>query len=136
MPSGVFKPYAGVSTAVLIFTKGGTTDRVWFFDMEADGYSLDDKRTFIDGKGDIPDVISHFQKRREENPVDRKQKFFFVPVSEIKENGYDLTVSRYKEIEYEEVQYEKPEVILQRIGEMEDEIRMKVEELKGLLNNK
>ena len=102
--------------------------------MEVDGYSLDDKRTFIDGKGDIPDVIEHFKKRREENPVDRKKKFFFVPVSEIKENGYDLTVSRYKEIEYEEVQYEKPEVILQRIGDMEDEIRRKVEELKALLH--
>ena len=134
MPSGVFRPYAGVSTAVLVFTRGGTTERVWFYDMEVDGYSLDDKRTFIDGKGDIPDVIEHFKKRREENPVDRKKKFFFVPVSEIKENGYDLTVSRYKEIEYEEVQYEKPEVILQRIGDMEDEIRRKVEELKALLH--
>lgn len=134
MPSGVFRPYAGVSTAVLIFTRGGTTEKVWFYDMEADGYSLDDKRTFIDGKGDIPDVIEHFRKRRDENPTDRKKKFFFVPFDEIKENGYDLTVSRYKEIEYEEVQYEKPEVILQRIGEMEDEIRKKVDELKILLN--
>jgi len=133
MPSGVFRPYAGVSTAVLIFTRGGTTERVWFYDMEADGYSLDDKRTFIDGKGDIPDVIEHFKKRRDEKSADRKKKFFFVPVSEIKENGYDLTVSRYKEIEYEEVQYEDPEVILQRIGEMEDEIRKKVDEMKILL---
>jgi len=133
MPSGVFRPYAGVSTAVLIFTRGGTTERVWFYDMEADGYSLDDKRTFIDGKGDIPDVIEHFKKRRDEKSADRKKKFFFVPVSEIKENGYDLTVSRYKEIEYEEVQYEKPEIILQRIGEMEDEIRKKVDEMKILL---
>lgn len=134
MPSGVFRPYAGVSTAVLVFTKGGTTDKVWFYDMNADGYSLDDKRNFIDGKGDIPDVIDHFRKRRQENPADRKGKFFFVPAAEIIENGYDLTVSRYKEIEYEEVEYEKPEVILQRIGEIEGEIQEKVDELKKLLN--
>lgn len=101
--------------------------------MEADGYSLDDKRTFIDGKGDIPDVIEHFRIRRDENPTDRKKNFFFIPFDEIKENGFDLTVSRYKEIEYQEVQYEKPDIILQRIGEMEDEIRKKVDELKLLL---
>ena len=68
MPSGVFKPYAGVSTAVLIFTKGGATDKVWFYDMEAEGYSLDDKRTFIDGKGDIPDIIRHYHNRKKESP--------------------------------------------------------------------
>lgn len=84
--------------------------------MGADGYSLDDKRTFIDGKGDIPDVIEHFQKRREETPGDRKKKFFFVLAGEIKENRLRLTVSRYKEIEYEEVQCEKPEVILHGLG--------------------
>ena len=68
MPSGVFKPYAGVSTAALVFTKGGSTDRVWFYDMEADGYSLDDKRTPIDCKGDIPDIIRHYRNRKKENP--------------------------------------------------------------------
>ncbi len=72
MPSGVFRPYAGVSTAVLIFTKGGRTEKVWFYNMEKDGYSLDDKRNFIDGKGDIPDIIEHYGKRREENPTDRR----------------------------------------------------------------
>ncbi|MCK9440473.1 MAG: SAM-dependent methyltransferase [Methanothrix sp.] len=74
MPSGVFRPYAGVSTAVLIFTKGGRTQCVWFYKMEKDGYSLDDKRNFIDGKGDIPDIIERYKKRREERPTDRKGK--------------------------------------------------------------
>jgi type I restriction enzyme M protein len=130
MPSGVFKPYAGVSTAVLIFTKGGSTDKVWFYDMEADGYSLDDKRTFIDGKGDVPDILRHYHNRKKENPTDRKAKCFFVPVREIKENGYDLSISRYKEIEYQEVQYEKPEVILNKIEKLENEILKGVAELK------
>jgi len=136
MPSGVFKPYAGVSTAVLIFTKGGSTDKVWFYDMEADGYSLDDKRTFIDGKGDIPDITLHYHNRKKENPTDRKGKCFFVPINEIKENGYDLSISRYKEIEYEEVQYEKPEVIIEKIAALESEIQSGLKELKMLLNKK
>lgn len=75
----IFKPYAGVSTAVLIFTKGGKTENIWFYNMGADGYSLDDKRTPIDRKGDIPDVIERFRKRKEENPIDRKGKCFYVP---------------------------------------------------------
>ena len=119
MPSGVFKPYAGVSTAVLIFTKGGNTEKVWSYDMEADGYSLDDKRTPIDRKGDIPDIIEQFRKRREENPTDRKEKCFYVPVGEIKANNYDLSISRYKEIEYQEIRYEKPEAIIKKIEELE-----------------
>jgi type I restriction enzyme M protein len=133
MPSGVFKPYAGVSTAVLIFTKGGSTEKVWFYDMDADGYSLDDKRTFIDGKGDIPDITRHYRNRKNENPADRKGKCFFVPISEIKENGYDLSISRYKEIEYEEVQYEKPEVIIEKIETLENEIQKSLRDLKALL---
>jgi type I restriction enzyme M protein len=133
MPSGVFKPYAGVSTAVLIFTKGGSTEKVWFYDMDADGYSLDDKRTFIDGKGDIPDIIQHFHNRKKENPTDRKGKCFFVPIKEIKDNGYELSISRYKEIEYEEVQYEKPEVIIQKIETLENEIQKSLKDLKALL---
>jgi type I restriction enzyme M protein len=133
MPSGVFKPYAGVSTAVLIFTKGGSTEKVWFYDMDADGYSLDDKRTPIDRKGDIPDIIERFRKRKEENPANRKGKCFFVPIKEIKENGYDLSISRYKEIEYEEVQYEKPEIIIHKIETLENEIQKGLNDLKGLL---
>ena len=133
MPSGVFKPYAGVSTAVLIFTKGGSTEKVWFYDMDADGYSLDDKRTFIDGKGDIPDIIERYRNRKTENPQDRKGKCFFVPFSEIKENWYDLSISRYKEIEYEEVQYEKPDVIIEKIEKLENEIQKSLKDLKLLL---
>jgi type I restriction enzyme M protein len=136
MPSGVFRPYAGVSTAILVFVKGGHTENVWFYDMEADGYSLDDKRNFIDGKGDIPNIIEHYKKRREEAPTNRKGKCFYVPVSEIKDNSYDLSISRYKEIEYEEVQYEKPEVIIQHIEEIEDQIKCNIIGLKKLLSEK
>src|SRR3989338_6733554 len=111
MPSGIFKPYAGVSTAVLFFTKGEPTEKVWFYKMEADGFSLDDKRTFIDGKGDIPNILSHFENRKEENPTDRKKKYFFIPVEEIKEKDWDLSISKYREIEYEEIKYENPKVL-------------------------
>jgi type I restriction enzyme M protein len=133
MPSGVFRPYAGVSTAVLVFVKGGHTQDVWFYEMEADGYSLDDKRSFIDGKGDIPDITERFRKKKEEDPQYRKSKCFFVPVEEIKQNNYDLSISRYKEIEYEEVQYEKPEVILDQIDAMEDQIKKNIAELREML---
>lgn len=136
MPSGVFKPYAGVSTAVLVFIKGNKTDKVWFYDMQADGYSLDDKRTFIDGKGDITDVIERFKKRQEENPTDRKEKCFFVPVEKIIENDYDLSISKYKEIVYEEIEYEKPEVIIEKIVDLEDKIQENVNELKEMLKEK
>ena len=133
MPSGIFKPYAGVSTAVLIFVKGGKTGKVWFYDMEADGYSLDDKRTFIDGKGDIPDIIEQFRARREADLTDRKAKCFFVPTAEIRENNYDLSISRYKEIEYEEVEYEAPEVIIEKILALESQIQQNLDELKEML---
>jgi type I restriction enzyme M protein len=136
MPSGVFRPYAGVSTAVLVFTKGGHTDRVWFYDMEADGYSLDDKRTYVDGKGDIPDIVGRFRNRKKESPTDRKKKFFYVPFDEIKKNDYDLSISRYREIEYEEIEYEKPEVILDKIDKLEDQIKDNVSELRKMLKQK
>ena len=130
MPSGVFKPYAGVSTAVLFFTKGEETKKVWFYKMEADGFSLDDKRTFIDGKGDIPEIIEKFEKRNKENPIDRKKKFFFVPTEEIKERDWDLSISKYREVEYEEIKYEKPEVLKKKILELEEDIIRGMEELK------
>src|SRR3989338_184878 len=130
MPSGVFKPYAGVSTAVLFFTKGEPTQKVWFYKMEADGFSLDDKRTFIDGKGDIPEIIEKFEKRNKENPIDRKKKFFFVPTEEIKERDWDLSISKYREVEYEEIKYEKPEVLKKKILELEEDIIRGLEELK------
>jgi len=122
MPAGVFKPYAGVSTAVLVFTKGEPTKKVWFYDMKSDGYSLDDKRIFIDGKGNIPNIIMNFNKKDTEQFKDRKSDCFFVPIEEIKENDYDLSISRYKEIEYEEVVYEEPEVIRQKILDLEEKI--------------
>lgn len=122
MPSGVFKPYAGVSTGILIFTKGEPTKKVLFYDMQSDGFTLDDKRTKIDGKGDIPDIIDKFNKREKETYEDRGSKCFFVPFEEIKEKGYDLSISKYKKIKYEEVKYDSPDVIKKKILELEKKI--------------
>jgi len=132
MPSGVFKPYAGVSTAVLAFVKGGKTEHVWFYDMQSDGYSLDDKREKIE-ENDIPDVIKRWKKRKPRKDTDRKAKAFFVPVEEIRSNKYDLSINRYKEIQYEEVEYDPPRVILQKLRALEDEIRADLDALKGML---
>ncbi|WP_427340443.1 type I restriction-modification system subunit M [Caloranaerobacter sp. DY30410] len=134
MPSGVFKPYAGVSTAIIIFTKTGAggTDKVWFYDMEADGYSLDDKRQPID-KNDIPDIINRFNNLDKEVERKRTEKSFFVPKEEIVKNDYDLSINRYKEIEYEEVEYEKPSVILDKIQTLENEILAGLNELKEMI---
>ena len=132
MPSGVFKPYAGVSTAVLFFTKGEPTEKVWFYKMEADGYSLDDKRTALDevNFGDIEDIKKHFKNREKENPIDRKKKYFFVPIKEIKDKDWDLSISKYREIEYEEVEYEKPSVIKKKIIQLEEDILKGLKELE------
>jgi len=132
MPSGVFKPYAGVSTAVLVFVKGGRTEHVWFYDMQADGYSLDDKRDKIEDN-DIPDIIKQWNQRNPDKDTDRKAKAFFIPAQEIRDNKYDLSINRYKEIEYEEVKYDPPKVILKRLRELEDEIRRDMDELEGML---
>ncbi len=134
MPSGVFKPYAGVSTAVLIFTKTGAggTDSVWFYDMQADGLSLDDKRQPVE-ENDIPDLLKRWKERDPDKDTNRTGKAFFVPKGEIEGNGYDLSINRYKEVEYEEVEYEAPKVILQKLRELEDEIRSDLDELEGLL---
>lgn len=134
MPSGVFKPYAGVSTAILIFTKTGVggTDQVWFYDMAADGLSLDDKRQPVEAN-DIPDLLQRWQTRNLKQDLDRTKKAFFVPKAEIQANGYDLSINRYKEIEYEEVEYEPPKLILQKLRELEDQIRVDLEVLEGLL---
>lgn len=134
-PSGVFKPYAGVSTALLIFTKGGTTENVWFYDMESDGYTLDDKRTKREGYGDLQDIVHQFKSRNAEIEYDRKGKFFFVPIAKIVEENYDLSFSKYGEDNFEEIIYEEPGIILERlIGEkgLEKEIIKGLEELKGL----
>ncbi|MEP0873085.1 type I restriction-modification system subunit M [Trichocoleus desertorum AS-A10] len=134
MPSGVFKPYAGVSTAILIFTKTGAggTDHVWFYDMDADGLSLDDKRQPVE-QNDIPDLLRCWQTRNPEQETDRTSKAFFVPKAEIAANNYDLSINRYKEVEHEEVEYEPPKVILQKLRSLEDEIRGDLNELERLL---
>lgn len=123
MPSGVFQPYSGVSTAILIFTKtnAGGTDKVWFYEMNADGFSLDKKRSEV-AENDIPDIISRFHNLAAEENHSRKDQSFLVPADEIREKGYDLSINKYKEVEREVVVYEKPEVILGRIEELEKEI--------------
>jgi type I restriction enzyme M protein len=120
MPSGVFKPYAGVSTAVLIFTKtnSGGTDKVWFYDMKADGFSLDDKRSAI-SENDIPDIVSRFHNLKAEETRTRKEQSFFVNVDDIRQNDYDLSINKYKEVEREKVEYEPVKDILHRLEDTE-----------------
>jgi type I restriction enzyme M protein len=134
MPSGVFKPYAGVSTAIIIFTKTGAggTDKVWFYDMKADGYTLDDKRSPTEAN-DIPDIIERFSNLDKEVNRKRTDKSFFVTVEEIRENGYDLSINKYKETVYNEVVYEAPGVILEKIKDLEEEIALGIEELKRMI---
>ena len=134
MPSGVFKPYTGVSTAILFFTKTGIggTDKVWFYDMEADGLSLDDKREKIKDN-DIEDIIARFHKLEDEDKRERTEKSFLVPVEEIRENGYDLSINRYKEMVYDEVEYEEPEVIVEKIRGLEEDILLGLEEIEKLV---
>jgi len=133
LPAGVFKPYAGVSTAVLIFVKGGRTEHVWYYEMTADGLSLDDRRDKI-ADNDIPDVIARWKTRGAEQDTDRTAKAFMVPVGEIRENGYDLAINRYKEIAYEAVEYEKPAVLLARLRELEREIAGDLDVIEGMLH--
>ena len=136
MPSGVFKPYAGVSTAIMIFTKTGDggTDKVWFYDMTADGFSLDDQRQPVK-ENDIPDIIKRFNNRNseEEQSRARTEKSFFVPKEEIVENDYDLSINKYKELIVEKKEYEDPKVILKRVIDMENELQQKLKELEGML---
>ncbi|ABW68528.1 type I restriction-modification system subunit M [Desulfosudis oleivorans] len=155
MPSGVFKPYAGVSTAVLLFTKAWgpkdkvtqpATEHVWFYEMAADGYSLDDKRTKLAGYGDLQDIITKYHARNPETDTDRTQKGFVVPRADIEAKGYDLSLSRYKEDVFEEIQYEAPAKILDKllkseVGEAGDDDLAKVQrgivrellELRGMI---
>jgi len=134
VPSGAFKPYAGVSTAILIFTKGGETNNVWFYSMQADGYTLDDKRNKI-AESDLPDIVQKFRDRGALSGAegDRKQKYFLVPKKEIVENSYDLNLSTYKEEVYEEVVYEKPEVIFEKLENIEVAIQKGLAELKNMM---
>ena len=134
MPSGVFKPYAGVSTAVLIFTKTehGGTDQVWFYDMTADGFSLDDKRTPVT-ENDIPDIVERFKHLDKETDRKRTEKSFLVPKQEIVGNGYDLNINKYKEVEYIPVEYPPTSEIMANIRELEMEIGNEMDELEKLL---
>ena len=134
MPSGVFKPYAGVSTGILIFTKTGHggTDKVWFYDMKADGYSLDDKRTQVK-ENDIPDIIERFKHLEKEIDRKRTEQSFFVDKEEIVKNDYDLSINKYKEVVYEKVEYPPTNEILAEIESLNNEINKNIAELKVLL---
>src|SRR5690554_3874202 len=130
MPSGVFKPYAGVSTAILFFTKtnSGGTDNVWFYDMKADGYSLDDKRAEIKDN-DIPDIVKRFKNLEAETERVRTDSSFLVPFKEIKENDWDLSINRYKEVVYEEIEYDEPQVLIEGIRSLDTK---RIEALKNI----
>ena len=132
MPSGVFNPYSPVSTAILIFTKtnAGGTDKVWFYDMKADGYSLDQKRNEV-AENDIPDVVARFHNLAAEAERTRKEQSFLVPVEEIREKGYDLSINKYKEVEREVVTYDAPEVIMERIVNLETQINDAINEFRA-----
>lgn len=132
MPAGVFKPYAGVSTAVLIFVKGGKTEHIWYYDMQADGLSLDDKRARV-AENDIPDVIGRWKARDPTKDTDRTSKAFCVSVGEIRENQYDLSINRYKELAYEHTSHEPPQLILERLRVLQEEISKDLQELGELL---
>ena len=134
MPSGVFKPYAGVSTAVLIFTKtnSGGTENVWFYDMKADGHSLDDKRTPI-SDNDIPDIINRYHNLSDETERKRTEQSFFVPKQEIADNGYDLSINKYKEVEYVAIEYPPTSEILAELKSLQKQIDDGLAELEAML---
>jgi type I restriction enzyme M protein len=135
MPSGVFKPYAGVSTAILFFTKtnSGGTDHVWFYDMQADGYSLDDKRSPQPDKSDLPDILKRWQNRAAEAKRARTEQSFLVPKADIAANDYDLSLNRYKEVVHQTVAHDTPQDILARLAQLEAEIATGRAELEGLI---
>lgn len=132
LPSGVFKPYAGVSTAILVFTKGGKTDNVFFYDIEADGFSLDDKRELI-RENDLPDTLRRWRKRNAKKDTDRTTKHFMVPVEEIEDKHFDLSLNRYKEARHEDVKYDPPKKIIEKLRAIEAEIAKELSALKEML---
>ena len=135
MPSGVFKPYAGVSTAVLIFTKTGHggTDKVWFYDMRADGFSLDDKRSPVQ-ENDIPDIVARFGNLEAEKDRARTEQSFLVPKDEIVQNDYDLSINKYKQTEYKPVEYPPTSEIMAELNALETEIQQGLKELEDMLH--
>ncbi len=136
MPSGVFKPYAGVSTAIVVFTKtdGHKNDKVWFYDMQNDGYTLNDNRTECEGSN-IPDILQRFKNLGDEKERKRTEQSFLVPIGEIEENDFDLSINRYKEIVYEEVHHEKPSKILEDIKVINEKISLGLDELEIMIND-
>jgi len=132
LPSGVFRPYAGVSTAILVFTRGGKTDDVFFYDVQADGFSLDDKRDLVK-ENDLPDALERWRKRSAKKDTDRTAKHFMVPVAEIREKNFDLSINRYREAVHEEVRYESPRVILGKLRALEAEITKDLKAIEGML---
>jgi type I restriction enzyme M protein len=144
LPSGVFRPYAGVSTAILLFSKGGETERVWFYDLQADGYSLDDKRNRIDAN-DLPDALAQWQVYKKlvdanssagkisESFGDKTKRAFVLDVKEIISNNYDLSINRYKEVKYKEKKYDDPKCILKQLMDLEDDIQKGLQELEKML---
>ena len=132
LPSGVFKPYAGVSTAILVFTKGGKTDNVFFYDVQADGLSLDDKRDPV-AENDLPDALARWKKRDAKKDTDRTAKHFMVPVKEIEEKGFDLSINRYKEAKHETVVHEPPKKIIAKLRKLEASIAKELDELEAML---
>ena len=132
MPSGVFKPYAGVSTAILIFSKGGETDNVFFYNMENDGLSLDDKRTEIEGS-ELPDILKRWREKDSAIHTNREEKYFFVPKADLVAEEYDLSVNHYMITPYKPPVYDDPKDILNRLINLEDSIQSDLKDLKGLL---
>jgi type I restriction enzyme M protein len=141
MPSGVFKPYAGVSTGILIFTKtnSGGTDKVWFYDMQADGFSLDDKRNELDQanheQNNIPDILNRWDNLDKEVNRKRTEQSFMVSLADIQANDYDLSINRYKEIIYEAIEYDKPITLIERIEATDKKRTELIGKLKNLLVN-
>jgi type I restriction enzyme M protein len=134
LPAGVFKPYAGVSTAILLFTKSGKTGNVFFFDVEKDGLSLDDKRTKLpEGNDDLPGALAAWRARRDTDLTDRTAQAFTVSADDIRAAGYDLSVSHWRERVHVEQEYDPPAVILKRMQETERCILSELEELEGML---
>jgi type I restriction enzyme M protein len=132
LPSGVFKPYAGVATAILIFTRGGKTEHTWFYQLDNDGFSLDDKRQRINGS-ELPSLLEHWKARNSQQPGNRKSKQFFVPVQEIREKQFDLSFNRYHEARLDETVYEAPKAILQKLAILEGKIQLGLAELEGII---
>lgn len=132
LPSGVFKPYAGVSTAILVFTKGGKTEHVFFYDVDADGFSLDDKRDPVNAN-DLPNALACWRKKSAKKDTDRTAKHFMVPVKAIEEKDFDLSINRYKEAKHEEVTYDPPKKIVAKLRTLEAEISKDLSDLETML---